>query len=224
MLQEIQCKYCDTKFERKIYGNYSVRCPHCYRVLEHLSDYGFGPVTPFYISVGNEVVGIVENNCNDYILNFQGKQIKLKEKYYNAVHEAEKYIVEQLQLSIKKVEINIVTERGSLWFFGEAFGRPYDNIHKIKSINYDGELLVIRFDKGEELLVYSPEDIESNDKELKIGKASRVKWVYIPYGNYTKAKTETYICKNNEVIKRTEYGEKVVTNGIATSAVLLAGY
>lgn len=93
MIQELQCRYCDTKFERKIYGNFSVRYPHCYRLLEHLSDYGFGPVTPFYISVGSEVVGIVENNCNNYYLNFQGQKIKLKETYLNAVKEAEQYVV-----------------------------------------------------------------------------------------------------------------------------------
>lgn len=224
MKQEIQCKYCDTKFERETYGNFSVRCPHCYRLLEHLSDYGFGPVTPFYISLGSEVVGIVESDHDGYYLIFQGKKIKLKETYFNAVKEAEKYVVSRLGLSLRKVETDIKTEKGSLWFFGEPFGRPYDNVHKIKTINYDGELLVITFDRWEQLLVYHPEDIESNERELKIGRASRVKWSYIPYGNVTGQRTEIYKWEEDRVIKVTEGGEKVIAGGSASPAVLMIGY
>lgn len=224
MKQEIQCKYCDTKFQRKIYGNFSVRCPSCHRLLEHLSDYGFGPVTPFYISVGSEVVGIVISNNNDYYLNFQGQQIKLKETYMKAVYEAEKYVVDKLQLSHEAIDINIAAQSGSLWFFGESFGRPFDNIHRIKTIKYDGEILAIKFDEGEELLVYNPENIESNEKELRIGKASKVKWTYVPYGNYTEQRTKIYINENNRITKVTEYGEKVIVNGNNSPAVLLAGY
>lgn len=224
MLQEKQCKYCDTKFQYKTYGNFSVRCPHCYRLLEHVSDYGFGPVTPFYISIGSEVVGIVKSNRNDYCLDFQGREVELKETYLNAVHEAEEYVVEKLHLSIKAVEINIITKCGSLWFFGESFGRPYDNVHRIKSIKYDGELLEIMFDRGEELLIYNPENIRSNEKELKIGEASKVKWFYIPYGSYTRQRTETYKKESGKVTKITEYGEEVLENGMDSPAVLLAGY
>lgn len=224
MIQEMQCRYCDTKFERKIYGNFSVRCPHCHRLLEHFSDYGFGPVTPFYISVGSEVVGIVESNCNNYYLNFHGQKIKLKETYLSAVQEAERYVVAKLHLSVKEVGINIVTKRGSLYFFGESFGRPYDNMHEIREINYDGELLVIKFEYGEELIVYDSEDIESNEKELRIGRASIIKWNYIPYGSYTGQKTRTYNNENNKVTKITEYGKEVILDRNDSPAVLLVGF
>lgn len=223
MSEELQCKYCDTKFERKRYGNYSVRCPKCHRLLENLSDYGFGPVTPFYFSVGSEVVGVVESRAQDYYLNFRGKQIKLKESYLNAVIEAERYIVDKLQIAVKSVPIDIVTERGSLFFFGESFGRPYDNIHKIKSVHYDGELLVICFDQWEELFVYNPKDIESTEKELRIGGASKVKWSYIPYGNHTSYKTITYECKDGEITKT--IADKQNPLAIQNEpAVLLTGY
>ena len=192
-------------------------------MLEHLSDYGFGPVTPFYISVGSELVGIVENTNNKYFLNFNGKKIALKETYFNAVHEAEKYIVDTLQLFVKTVELDIITRSGSLWFFGESFGRPYDNMHRIKSIHYDGELLVICFDQWEELFVYNPEGIESSEKELKISKASKVKWSYIPYGSMTKRRIETYLCKNNGIVKVTEFGEKEIQNDKNLPAVVLVG-
>ena len=223
MKKETQCKYCDTRFERRIYGNYSVRCPQCYRLIEHISDFGFGPVTPFYISVGKELVGIVECRGYDYFLFFEGEEIKLETKYFDAVHEAEKYITDKLNISIVEIETNIVTPRGSLWFFGESFGRPGDNIHRVKSISYDGKLLVIVFEQWEELFVYNPENIESDEKKLKIGKASKVKWSYIPYGNYSERKTITYIHKKNEIIKITEYGEKVIVVGEKVSAVMLEG-
>ena len=221
--KEIKCKYCDTKFEHEIYGNYSVRCPKCHRLLEHLSEYGFGPVTPFYILVGSEVVGVVEERARDYYLNFQDMRIGLKESYFNAVKEAEQYIVDNLQIAVKSVPIDIVTERGSLFFFGESFGRPYDNIHKIKGIHYDGELLVICFDQWEELFVYNPKDIESTEKELRIGSASKVKWRYIPYGNNSGYRTITYECRNGEVVKTVADKQFLLEKGM-TPAVLLVGY
>lgn len=222
--KEIQCKYCDTKFNRKIYGNYSVRCPRCYRLLEHLSDFGCGPVTPFYISVGEELFGVVECRGYDYFLSFNGEEIKLKTKYFDAVHEAEKYITDNLNISIMEIETNIVTKRGSLWFFGESFGRPGDNIHRVKSITYDGEILIIVFDQWEELFVYNPEDIVSNQKELKIANASKVKWSYFPYGNYNERKTITYFHRNEEIIKLTKNGEKTILNDSKVPAIMLAGY
>ena len=221
--EELQCKYCDTKFERKIYGNYSVRCPHCHRLLEHLSDFGFGPVTPFHILVGSDVVGVVEDNGKDYYLNFQGEQIGLKESYFNAVKEAEQYIVDRLQIAVKSVPIDIITKRGSLFFFGESFGKPYDNIHKIKSVHYDGQLLVICFDQWEELFVYHPQDIKSTEKELRIGSASKVKWSYIPYGHNSNYITITYECRDGQVTKK--IADNQTTIGIQSqSAVLLTGY
>lgn len=223
MSKELQCKYCDTKFEHEIFGNYSVRCPKCHRLLEHLSDYGFGPVTPFYILVGSEVVGVVEERERDYYLNFQDMQIGLKESYFNAVKEAEQYIVDKLQLAIKSVEVDIVTKRGSLFFFGESFGRPYDNIHKIKSVHYDGELLVICFDQWEELFVYNPKDIESTEKELRIGSASKVKWRYIPYGSSLEYRTLTYECKDGQVTKKIADKQTIVGTQ-SEPAVLLTGY
>ena len=109
MSEELQCKYCDTIFERKQYANYSVRCPHCHRLLEHLSDFGFGPVTPFHIMIGSDVVGVVDEDA-DYYLNFQGERIKLKERYFNAVKEAEQYVVDRLKLAVKSVPIDEITE------------------------------------------------------------------------------------------------------------------
>lgn len=220
----MQCKYCDTAFKHEIYGKYSVRCPHCYRLLEHLSDYGFGPVTPFYICIGNEVIGVVEVQSNSYYLQFQGQQISLQETYFNAVKEAEEYVVDRLNLAKKEVPNNIITKMGSLWFYGESFGRPFDNIHKVKSISYDGELLIINFNEHEELFVYNPSDITSTEKELKISHASKVKWSYTPYGSHTGRKTITYTHNGSAIIKSIGSDKNIVAGDCDSAAVLLAGY
>ena len=156
-------------------------------------------------------------------MNFQEMSIGLKESYFNAVKEAEQYIVDKLQLAIKDVAIDIVTKGGSLFFFGEAFGRPYDNNHKIKSIHYDGELLVICFEQWEELFVYNPQDIESTEKELRISSASKLKWRYIPYGNHSGYRTIIYECKDGQVFKTVSDKQILMGEGV-TPAVLLTGY
>ena len=52
MLREIKCKYCDAKFSVQDSANFSVICSHCKR-LSHLEcEYGFGPVTPCRIYLG----------------------------------------------------------------------------------------------------------------------------------------------------------------------------
>ena len=221
-VEKLKCKYCDTEFNRKKYANYSVRCPKCYRLLEHVSDYGFGPVTPFYISVGSELAGIVEDGGYRYVLDFQGRKTALKETYLNAVKEAEKLIIDNLNLSVKTVDSGIKTKSGSLWFFGVSFGRPYDNVHKVKSIHYDGELLIIAFERWDELFVYNPQGIESTEKELKIAGASKVKWSYVPAGSLAKRQTQTYIFKDNKVVKITDYGEQIIYDGAKYPAVVLA--
>lgn len=221
MVETMQCKYCDTTFPRKVFDHFSIRCPHCYRLLEHSSRSEHGPITPFYICIGDRVAGIVRHDDDQYYLDFQNNNIVLTSSYLNAVHEAEDYILNALHLSINKVETNIVTKSGSLWFFGDSFGRPYDNVHTIRSIHYDGELLTIIFDKLEELLIYHPEDIQSTNHELRIEKASKVKWSYLPYGSTAIRCNIIYQYIDNEVTKITEKGETVLTDGENSPAVQL---
>lgn len=220
VVKDLQCKYCDTEMKETIYANYSVRCPYCYRLLKHLSDYGFGPVTPFHICVGSEVVGVVESNSNNEILKFQGKEIRLTKTYFDAIKEAEEYIVKALGMQIPTVEFPFFIQRASLFFYGEAFEEPYENNHKIANVHFDGELLVITFKNGEELFVYHPKDIVSTEKELRIGSAAKVKWSHIPNDRVGSKVTHTYQCRDGKVWKKDKQGECLIKSSESEPAVL----
>ncbi len=219
--KDLQCKYCDTEMKETIYGNYSVRCPYCYRLLKHISDNGFGPVTPFHICVGSEVVGVVESKFNNYILKFQGREIKLKKTYFDAVHEAEEYVVNTLGVQIPTVEFPLFISRASLFFYGEAFEEPYENDHKIQSVHFDGELLVITFKNWEELFVYHPKDIVSTEKELRIGSAAKVKWSHILRDRVGSKITNIYQCRDDKIWRKNNHGECMITGSESEPAVLL---
>ena len=47
-------------------------------------------------------------------------------------------------------------KRGTLRFWGQWFGRPYDNIHTITGASSDRDALVVNFDNGETLLILRP--------------------------------------------------------------------
>jgi len=50
---------------------------------------------------------------------------------------------------------------GTLRFFGDWFGRPHDNFHRLESATVDEESLVLRFDGGDVLKVWQPEGLET---------------------------------------------------------------
>src|SRR5690606_8650557 len=43
-----------------------------------------------------------------------------------------------------------------LRIWGSWFGRPHDNCHQIVEATAEGEMLLVRFDAGERLMVFSP--------------------------------------------------------------------
>lgn len=215
----LQCRYCETEMKETVYANYSLRCPKCHRVLRHLSDYGFGPVTPFHICVGSEVVGIVEENSNKYQLNFRGKNIELTKTYFEAVHEGEEYVADALGIKLASVEFPVHFGRCSLYVYGESFEAPYENDHKIKNIHFDGELLIITFKDREELFVYHPKDVVSTERELRIQCATKVS--YNPYGAIGKEGTQTYQYCDGKIRKKNRGSESVLAGSESEPAVLL---
>ena len=124
----------------------------------------------------------------------------------DAMPETEEIVRKQLNILRHNETIQILTKGGSLCFYGEWFGRPYDNYHKIIHTSYDGEILEIIFDQQERLLVYKPENITSTEKELKIAKAQKVKWIYIPYGTTASENIITYTAEGGILSKETKYG------------------
>ena len=123
--------------------------------------------------------------------------------------KADEIVKSRLNISHPKENVNILTKGGSLCFYGDWFGRPYDNFHQIIHTSYDGEILEIIFDQQQHLLVYQPEGITSTARKLEITKAQKVKWLYIPYGSKTteyNTITYTYNAESKTVIKETKFG------------------
>ena len=71
---------------------------------------------------------------------------------------------------------------GTLRFFGEWFGRPYDNMHVIKRAEAKDDCLIVTFDQREMLSVWNPSGFKINEKEFQIDSASRVLWQWYYYG------------------------------------------
>lgn len=57
--------------------------------------------------------------------------------------------------------INQLEEKpgGTFRIFGEWFGRPYDNYHKISECNYKDDILKMIFDTGETIKLWQPSHI-----------------------------------------------------------------
>lgn len=66
---------------------------------------------------------------------------------------------------------------GSLRFYGEWFGRPYDNYHKILECMFKDGILDITFDTGETVRIWNPNNIIFDDNELTIKNATCVEFL-----------------------------------------------
>jgi hypothetical protein len=71
---------------------------------------------------------------------------------------------------------------GSLRIFGDWFGRPHDNCHVLTSVDVEVDRVVLRFEQGEFLQVWSPSDPEFASHRFAIRSASRVRWEWYYYG------------------------------------------
>lgn len=79
---------------------------------------------------------------------------------------------------------------GSLCMYGEWFGRPYDNQHRVVDVAVeDGDVLLMSFNEGESLRVRSPQMVTADRYELRIDRAGGVRWDWYSYGS---PRTEEY--------------------------------
>jgi len=97
--------------------------------------------------------------------------------------------------------INFLKEKpgGTLRFYGEWLGRPYDNYHKILECNFNEGILIIKFYDGELIKIWNPNNIVFNDNELIINESTSVEFIRYYYG---KPKTDV-----NSIINRYSNGE-----------------
>lgn len=93
---------------------------------------------------------------------------------------ADKNTIELMKKSINSLKM------GTLRFWGEWFGRPMDNCHKITEVqfNQQEDILILIFNEGETLTICNPANIEFNSKEFYIRNASRIRWEWYSYGNH----------------------------------------
>lgn len=81
------------------------------------------------------------------------------------------------------MNIKILKTGGALRFWGEYFGRPYDNFHSPVSAELNDEILIIQFKDGERLTVYKPSGIVNEPNDFHIENASKIVWEWYYYGN-----------------------------------------
>ena len=71
---------------------------------------------------------------------------------------------------------------GSIQIFGDWFGRPYDNLHRLQAVSLNGNVLLMTFVDGETLEVTAPSGAVIDNKVFSIERANRVLWKWFYYG------------------------------------------
>jgi hypothetical protein len=71
---------------------------------------------------------------------------------------------------------------GSLCVFGDWFGRPMDNWHRLVSYEAKEGYVRLVFNEGETLEVWEPSGFRFDGKSFIIQSASRVRWEWFYYG------------------------------------------
>jgi len=74
-------------------------------------------------------------------------------------------------------------KRGTLRFWGDWFGRPFDNIHTIKGVSLEDDSIELVFDGGETLRISQPRNAVISDSTFLIRDASAVRWEWNKYGS-----------------------------------------
>lgn len=102
-----------------------------------------------------------------------------------------------------------VVKRGTLRFWGDWFGRPYDNFHTVIKSELSKDKCVLYFDGGEICIVTHPIEIVSTANEFHIKYAHQIQWNWNLYGalesdqnkrmlTYERM-SDTVVLKNNSI-------------------------
>ena len=78
--------------------------------------------------------------------------------------------------------MKILKKGGTLRFFGDWFGRPYDNFHIPVSAELSENVLTILFNDREKCVVYDPFGIVNEPNDFHIERASKIVWEWYYYG------------------------------------------
>lgn len=80
-------------------------------------------------------------------------------------------------------ELNV--KGGSICIWGEWFGRPQDNYHVIKTIQWRTDELVLHFMNGEALYIQKPIVIKNEINGLIVQQASEILWTWYDSSEHT---------------------------------------
>ena len=92
-----KCIRCNTEFEHENSGNMIIFCPVCRKCAGSISDYGFGPIVPCYIYLGDRIIASMPS-MTELVSEELGIKTTLSGRYENlAIYkEAETIIGEAL--------------------------------------------------------------------------------------------------------------------------------
>lgn len=91
---------------------------------------------------------------------------------------------------------------GTLRFWGNWFGKPMDNYHEIKNVEFDNgkNILTLTLGEDEKLKIWNPSNLEIGRKELRIKNADKILFEWHLYGeNKTGENLRFESYKNNGI-------------------------
>ena len=86
---------------------------------------------------------------------------------------------------------------GSLRFWGNWFGRPYDNWHRLLRCEANSETVILSFNEGEVLVITNPFEVVIDIDRFSIREASSVRWEWFCYGlpkTIENRRFQEYVC------------------------------
>lgn len=98
-----RCRNCNKDFEHGISGNMILFCPYCRKCAGSISDYGFGPITPCDVYLGNRIIASMPT-MHELISKEFGIRRTLHGRYTDleVYHEVEEIITERLKQGMKE--------------------------------------------------------------------------------------------------------------------------
>ena len=101
-MHQLECKHCGYSYSAPITGNDIYLCPKCKTYISCLCDYGFGPIVPCNIFLGENIIATIEEHKRlEYQLKSDalGIDIALTKGYKNleVYHEASDIIIDALK-------------------------------------------------------------------------------------------------------------------------------
>ena len=82
---------------------------------------------------------------------------------------------------------------GSLSFWGDWFGHPYDNVHRLVGADGYDDIVVLYFDHGESIIITKPDSWSLKDGRLIIGNAQAVRFQWFYYGELPSPKSLRFL-------------------------------